>query len=192
MRNELYDLSHAGWFSRSQWQDLGVSSVRHARNVGLVWLAGALVGAGITPARAVETTAYVSNNQSNSVSVVNTLTGSLLATIPVGGGPYGVAIAKNGKTVYVANAGSDNVSVISAATNAVIATLSTGPEPSSIAITPDGTRAYVTNTTHIPATISSVAVINVRTNRVGARIHSRRKSIRDCDHAGWGTRLCHQ
>ena len=58
---------------------------------------------------------YVTNSGSNSVSVINTASNSLTATIPVGSYPVGVAITPNGKYIYVANEGSNSVSVINAA-----------------------------------------------------------------------------
>ena len=47
--------------------------------------------------------AYVANNGSNSVSVINTATKSVALSIPVGNSPIGVAISPNGQYVYVAN-----------------------------------------------------------------------------------------
>jgi YVTN family beta-propeller protein len=49
--------------------------------------------------------AYVANNSSNTVSVIDTATTppSVVATIPVGNGPSGVAVAPDGKHVYVTN-----------------------------------------------------------------------------------------
>jgi YVTN family beta-propeller protein len=66
-------------------------------------------------------------------------------TIPVGSGPYGVAVNPLASTVYVANAGSDTVSVIGGRTNTVTATIPVGNEPDAVAVNPLANRAYVAN-----------------------------------------------
>jgi YVTN family beta-propeller protein len=57
------------------------------------------------------------------VSVVDTATLTVTATIPVGSEPLGVAVSPDGSKVYVANKGSDIVSVIDRATLTVTATI---------------------------------------------------------------------
>ena len=46
---------------------------------------------------------YVTNNLSNTVSVINTATNTVTATIPVGANPFGVSVSPDGSKVYVAN-----------------------------------------------------------------------------------------
>ena len=68
------------------------------------------------------------------------------ATIPVGNGPFGVAISPDGTTAYVTNyTVHDTVSVINTSTNAVTDTITGFNSPYGVAISPDGTTAYVTN-----------------------------------------------
>ena len=67
---------------------------------------------------------YVSNQSSNTVSVIDGTTYALLHTIPVGQEPYGVGISPDGKTVFITNLVSDTVSVINADTNKPIALVS--------------------------------------------------------------------
>jgi YVTN family beta-propeller protein len=66
--------------------------------------------------------AYIPNQSDATVSVINTATNAVIATVPVvGANPAGVAVTPDGKKVYVT---SDNtVSVINTATNTVIATV---------------------------------------------------------------------
>jgi YVTN family beta-propeller protein len=47
--------------------------------------------------------AYITNQSSNTVSVIDTVTNAVTATIPVGVVPEGVAVTPNGSKVYVAN-----------------------------------------------------------------------------------------
>ena len=55
-------------------------------------------GAGTTLA---QTRAYVTNTNGNTVSVIDTATNSVIATIPVGLGPTAVAVTPNGRFAYV-------------------------------------------------------------------------------------------
>ncbi len=74
---------------------------------------------------------YVANVNSSSVSVIDTATNTVVATIPVGLFPFGVAVTPDGKHVYVTNnnGGSGNVSVIATATNTKVAAIPVGHGP---------------------------------------------------------------
>src|SRR5262249_44039721 len=67
------------------------------------------------------------------VSVIDTASNTVTATIPVGIIPYGVAVTPDGSTVYVANEDpathAGTVSVIATATNTVTATIPVGSGP---------------------------------------------------------------
>ncbi len=106
--------------------------------------------------------AYVTNNSSNTVSVIDTATNIVVATIPVDS-PAGVAITPDGKHAYVANYKSNTVSVIDTATNTVVAMIPVGGF--GVAITPDGQHAFVTDYTS-----TTVSVIDTATNTVMAVI----------------------
>ena len=72
--------------------------------------------------------------RSNNVSVIDTATNTVIASVKVGKSPYGIAVTPDGTKVYVANSGDDDdlgntVSVIDTATNKVIATVNTGFSP---------------------------------------------------------------
>jgi YVTN family beta-propeller protein len=89
--------------------------------------------------------AYAVNQGSNNVSVIDTATESVTATIGVGNRPYGVAFSPDGGTAYVANTQDDTVSVISTASNSVTGLFAAGSGPTSVALPPNGTVAYVAN-----------------------------------------------
>src|SRR5215469_881901 len=120
---------------------------------------------GCLPARA-QSFAYVTSD-ANDVSVINTATNTVVATVPVGATPFGVAITPNGAFAYVANFNFDDVSVINTATNTVVATVTGLNEPNGVAITPDGAFAYVAN---FRLAVSNVSVINTATNTVVATV----------------------
>ena len=109
--------------------------------------------------------AYISNADSNNVSVIDTSDNSVVATVALANSPYGVAITPDDARAYVTNPTGNSVSVIDTATNTVVATVSVGNIPYGVAITPDGTRAYVTNNQD-----DSVSVINTATNTVVATV----------------------
>ncbi len=67
------------------------------------------VGVAFTPNGAF---AYVVNQNSNNVSVIDTTTRTVTATITVGTNPWGVAFAPNGAFAYVTNQDTNDVSVI--------------------------------------------------------------------------------
>ena len=106
--------------------------------------------------------AYIANNGSN-VSVIDTASNTVVATVTVGANPYGVAVNPGGMRAYVANTNSNNVSVINTATNTVVATVAVGAAALGISINPAGTRVYVTNGVN-------VSVIDTATNTVVATV----------------------
>jgi len=86
--------------------------------------------------------AYITNNNSNTVSVIDTATNTVTGSITVGSNPFGVSVSRDGSKVYV-TAG-PGVSVIDAATNSVIGSPIIVGNNSGVAVTPDGSKVYVT------------------------------------------------
>jgi YVTN family beta-propeller protein len=56
--------------------------------------------------------AYVVNNGSNTVSVIDATTNKVTATIPTGAGPSSIALLPNGQQAYVSNADSGTLTVL--------------------------------------------------------------------------------
>lgn len=73
--------------------------------------------------------------------------GEVVATIPIGSGPYGVALTPDDAFAYVTNAASNTVSVIDTRALAVSATISVAGAPQAVAMSPDGTRAVAAGVT---------------------------------------------
>src|SRR5258708_19604923 len=86
-----------------------------------VWIAG------ILPARAF--IAYVSNEKSNTVSVIDTDKWAVIKTIKVGQRPRGIEFTRDGKFVLVAVGDDDTIQMIDTATQQVVDTLPSGPVP---------------------------------------------------------------
>ncbi|MGH6847501.1 MAG: beta-propeller fold lactonase family protein [Methylocella sp.] len=132
-------------------------------------LAVLTMGLGLARPAAAAPFAYVVNSipfsLSGSVSVIDTATNMVAATVTVGGNPTYVAVTPDGQHAYVTNGMDGTVSVIATATNMVAATVTVGRAPEGVAITPDGTHAYVVNNSG-----NTVSVIATATNTVVATI----------------------
>jgi YVTN family beta-propeller protein/VCBS repeat-containing protein len=90
--------------------------------------------------------AYVANQGTNTVSVIDIDDGSLVSTITVGSAPTNLVSSPSRSLVYVTNRSSNTVSVISTTTNQVVGSpITVGTQPESITINADGTRVYVAN-----------------------------------------------
>ena len=92
-------------FTRSRYVLRGLSSA-----------AAILTTLAATAAFAAGAKAYVGNFKDNTVSVIDTEAGKVVATVPVAAGPHGMAITQDGRTVYVSGDGSSSVDVIDTAT----------------------------------------------------------------------------
>ena len=66
---------------------------------------------------------FVTNDDSDTVSVISDSTNTVVATIPVVHEPYGLAFDSGKGEVFVASSASNIVSVISDITNSVVASL---------------------------------------------------------------------
>jgi YVTN family beta-propeller protein len=143
----------------------GISAIDTATNTvtATMPLAGFLQGVAVNPAG---TRVYVVNQAPSSVSVFETATNSLVATVVLGGrNPIGIDVNPAGTRAYVAHAGSSAVSVIDTETNAEIAIVAVGREPVGVAVNRAGTRVYVANRGS-----GTVSVVDTATNTVVATI----------------------
>jgi YVTN family beta-propeller protein len=91
-------------------------------------------------------TVYVSNYNSNTVSVIDAATNTVTFTIPTDILPNGLALSPDGSQLYVAcQTLADTVDVISTASNTVTAKIALGSNNSTFAfitLTPDGSQLY--------------------------------------------------
>lgn len=92
--------------------------------------------------------AYVNNafsRQPGTVSVLDTVSGEVVASVEVAANPKRVAIAPDGRTAYVANFRSWNISVVDVASNVLESALRVSGRTVGVAVHPNGQYAYVTN-----------------------------------------------
>ena len=113
---------------------------------------------------------YVADHSAGVITVVDTATDEVTATIPVPAGPPNyLAISPDGTKVYISvwdDARSiEAVSVLDTTTNSVTATIPVGGRPFVPSVTPDGHRVYVPD--HDSGTIY---VIDTGTNRLQTQI----------------------
>lgn len=127
--------------------------------------------------------AYITNEMGNSVSVVDTATNTVTATVNVGSYPEGVGVNWAGTRVYVTNVMDKTVSVIDTESNTVIATIPIGGYPKGVAVNPAGTRVYVAynnllavidaDSNTVIATVNTVNVpYGVAVNPAGTRVYA--------------------
>jgi YVTN family beta-propeller protein len=110
---------------------------------------------------------YVSNLNSNNVSVIDGATNTVIATVPVGNAPEVLDVNALTNTIYVANLEGNSVSAIDGGTNVVVATITLGSSAGPFGVAVDSTRnlIYVSNTG-----TGTVSVINGETNTVTATV----------------------
>lgn len=88
---------------------------------------------------------YVVCERSDELRVVDTRTGEVTKTIPVGHVPRGLALSPDGTQIFVANSWTDKISVIGAEKLEVVREIRAGFEPSSVVIDPNGAMLYAAN-----------------------------------------------
>lgn len=124
--------------------------------------------------------AYIANQNSSNVTVVDGANNSVVATVAVGTSPFALAVNTETNRIYVANFDSNNITVINGADNSTT-TVNIGSVPFEIAVNPNTNRIYVAGPggvnvingadnsiiTTIPGSYFSVSV-NPVTNRIYA------------------------
>jgi YVTN family beta-propeller protein len=104
---------------------------------------------------------YVANFRSNTVSVIDSNTNTVIKNIHVRDGPRFIEALAGGGAVYVANFRSNTISLIDSNTNTVIKNITVGDRPRFIEALAGGGAVYVANSGS-----NSVSVINPANNTV--------------------------
>lgn len=105
---------------------------------------------------------YTADYNSGRVSVINTTSNTVVATVKVGASPGVIVVAPDNKTAYVLNRIDNTISVINTTTNMVAATIAvTAAKSSGLILSSDGKMLYVSN-----SGTDSYCVINTATNTV--------------------------
>ncbi len=101
------------------------------------------------------------NSFSNSISIIDTATWSIVKTLTIGTFPTRASFSADGSKIYITNRDSDTVSVVSnaGAASALLATIPVGDGPFLTAATPSGSKLYVVNWN-----ANTIGVVNLTTN----------------------------
>jgi YVTN family beta-propeller protein len=118
------------------------------------------------PTRNASTTAGL---RPGSVTIINTRTNKVSATVRVGLVPNQVVITPDGKTAYVLNSFSPSVTQIKVGRSVTSKRVKAGSFPLGLAITPDGKKLYISR--HSNTGPGSVLPVNVRTGVPGRPVN---------------------
>jgi YVTN family beta-propeller protein len=156
------------------------------REHGVAWLAAAIGLLCLPMCVQAAGRAYVSNEDGESVTVLDTQRAAVLATIPVGKRPRGLKLNRNGTLLYVAVSGlpkcppsvpdeecaklkrdlqADGVAVIDTATLKLTKLLKAGSDPEQFDLSRDGRRLFISNEDS-----AQVSVLDVANGAVDATI----------------------
>jgi YVTN family beta-propeller protein len=128
-------------------------------------LGGNGVGVAVTPDGL---TAYMTNPDSDTVTVIDLITMSVVTTINVGNDPKHVTISPDGTIGVVMHVGSNTVQFFTTSTNALLGgAVTVGTGPFDAAFTADGSKVWITN-----YNTPNVSVIDVATRTVDSTITS--------------------
>lgn len=115
-------------------------------------------------------TLFVTNTRSDSLSVIDTTTFEVVATVPLGPGrPNRIAFHPDGRQAWVVYDKSRDLGVVDAETRAVVRRLRIGGNPYNLAFSPDGRSLYVLDWASETST-DEVIVYDLRAERIEARI----------------------
>lgn len=128
--------------------------------------------------------AYITNQGSETVSVVDLATFHVIAEIKVPGHPAGIAVSPKGERVYVTAPDAHDVAVIDTVTNTVVERIPVGGGPLGIAVNPFTGLIYVADwystrlTVIDPVTKATVAHIEVGQSPSGVAIYANESGTR--------------
>ncbi len=106
---------------------------------------------------------YVAEEPS-SVEVIPAGESSPTAIVPVGSGPFDVAVDAATEEVFVSNTASDNVTVINGSTDRVVANVAVLDDPMGLAVDASNRTVYVADNRSNEVTVISVPSLTVTTN----------------------------
>lgn len=126
--------------------------------------------AGRPAAASCPTNAYVSNSGSDSISVIDTSTHKVLATVPTGKAPVNPTFTPDRRQVYVSNSQDTTITVIDVQTGMAKTIPAGGERPSGLAFSPDGKTLYVSLISQDYASPGSVHSIDLATGQMSTPI----------------------
>lgn len=107
---------------------------------------------------------FVSNEKSNSVSVIDSRTGKVETNLEIGNRPRGLGLSPDHKTLYVALSEDNAIGMVDVATLEFLGKLDGGSDPETFAVHPNG-NLYLSNEDD-----AKVTVVNPATGKIIAEI----------------------
>src|SRR5271168_3134444 len=123
---------------------------------------------------------FVTNEVSGDMTVIDSATYNVIATVPLGKRPRGLHASPDRKTIYVALSGSpiagpdvdestlpppdktaDGIGVFDVAQNKVVRTIHGGSDPENFDVSQDGTQLYISN-----EDVSAVSIVDIASGNV--------------------------
>lgn len=95
---------------------------------------------------------FVTNEEGNSVSVIDATTNQVTATVDVGKRPRGIGLSADGKEIYVAVSGENVIAVIDPGSLKVVRKFNSGADPETFAVHPNG-NLYISNEENAKASV---------------------------------------
>ena len=138
-------------------------------DAGIAPLTDATMGPAVVPV-ACTPNAYVSNSYSDSVSVIDTNTHKVVATVPTGKAPINPTFTPDRRQVYVANSQADTLTVIDVETHKATNIPAGGMSPSGLAFSPDGDTLYISYIGENFVAPGSVGSLQLSTGKASAPI----------------------
>lgn len=108
---------------------------------------------------------YVASEEAAALFVLDGQSGRVLARVPVGKEPEGVALSRDGRWVYVSSEEQNKVTVVDTATLKPVKDIPVGVRPRTIAFSVDGSKAFVAGEGD-----RSVSVIDTATQTVATTV----------------------
>ena len=87
---------------------------------------------------------FVTNEKSNTVSVIDSRTGKVETTLEIGDRPRGIGLSPDQKTLYVALSEENAIAMVDVATLEVLGKLKAGEDPETFDVHPNG-NLYLSN-----------------------------------------------
>lgn len=109
---------------------------------------------------------YVVCGDSNQLGLVDTASGKMTGTVPLGDSPEMFSLSPDGKTAYVSIEDENTLAAYDLQSKAKLFEVKTGGEPEGVLVMPDGKQAYVTsevaNVVHLVDLAQRKVVKNIR------------------------------
>ena len=111
--------------------------------------------------------AYVPNEKSGTLSIIDTADDTVVAEIKSGDKPRGLAVSKDGKTLYVSDQPNNSLVKIDLEQRVAVGTVELGESPEGVSISPDGkwvaAASEISNSINFIATKTNKKMFAVKT-----------------------------